>query len=171
METVGGVMLFKDSFTNADRDILNSSDIMKGFKKDELQLILKKCRLKKINAGEDIIQEGDAGIGLYIVLSGKVEIYLPQENKLGEKRPTEVKIGKLESGSCFGEYSLIDDRKVSASVKATTDVRICYFSSFDFGEISEENDKIGKILYKNLLDLLVKRLRKTNKELDLVHLQ
>lgn len=164
-------MLFKDSFTNTDRELLSSSEIFKGFKKTELQSILKKCRMKKYNAYDNIINEGDSGTGLYIVLSGKVEVYLPKESKFAEVRPTEVKIDKFESGACFGEYSLIDDRKVSASVRALTDVRLCYFSSFDFGEISEENDKIGKILYKNLLYLLVSRLRNRNKELDMVYIQ
>ena len=66
-----------------------------------------------------IIKEGDEGSAFYIVMSGKLKVFLPQEIEDGiEKRVSDVKLNVLKEGDCFGEYALIDKRSASASIVA-----------------------------------------------------
>jgi CRP/FNR family cyclic AMP-dependent transcriptional regulator len=57
-----------------------------------------------------IITEGDDAGPLYIILSGKVEVYL--SNEAGQK----ITLSIQENGSFFGELSLLDEAPRSASV-------------------------------------------------------
>jgi CRP/FNR family cyclic AMP-dependent transcriptional regulator len=57
-----------------------------------------------------IINEGDESGPLFIILSGKVRVYL--SNEAGKS----ITLAMLKSGSYFGELSLLDDKPRSASV-------------------------------------------------------
>ena len=74
----------------------------------------------------------------------------------------------LGPGRCFGEYGLIDDQPSSASAQAMTASRLCFLPTEDFRRIVNGNDRMGRIIYADLLRFLVNRLRAKDKELDLV---
>lgn len=65
-----------------------------------------------------VINEGDEGGALFIVLSGKVEVFLSNES--GKS----VTLAVQESGSFFGELALLDGQPRSASV-VTLEPTIC----------------------------------------------
>jgi CRP-like cAMP-binding protein len=66
----------------------------------------------------------------------------------------------LQAGDCFGEYSLLDQQLTSASVTATQDGELLKITKPAFDEILNANDHIAKIIYYNLLQVLIGRLRK-----------
>jgi uncharacterized membrane protein len=66
--------------------------------------------------GELVFQKGDTGSAMYLVMSGKVEIFLPPEG--GADR---VDLKEVNEGEHFGELSLFDEKPRSASVEARTD--------------------------------------------------
>jgi len=157
-----------NKFSKQETEILMKSFVFKDLSAEDMKPILKECRIQKYDAGQIIISEGDVGRGLHVILEGEAEVFLPRRTPDGAlERPSEVNLARLQPGLCFGEYSLLDEKEVSASVKALTPVRTCYFSSYDFQEIAKVNDAVGKIMYRNLLDLLVRRLRRMDKELDI----
>ncbi len=81
--------------------------------------ILAECAKKK-SFGKNclIISEGDAAGPLFIILSGKVRVYLDSES--GKS----VTLSIQRSGSYFGELSLLDDKPRSASI-VTVEPTIC----------------------------------------------
>jgi CRP-like cAMP-binding protein len=134
----------------------------------DLDLILAHCRLVDEPAGRELLWEGRKGNGLYIVLEGSVEVFLPERSAVGMKRPSRVRLNLLGRGRCFGEYGLIDDQPSSASAQTLAPTRLCFLPTDDFRTIVNGNDRIGKTIYANLLRFLVSRLRSKDRELDLV---
>jgi CRP-like cAMP-binding protein len=150
------------------RKTLVESVVLAQLSPDELDLIMGSCRLVEVPAGQTVLSEGRKGGGLYIILEGNIEFFLPDHSAAGARRPSRVRLNVLGPGRCFGEYGVIDDQPSSASAQALTAARLCVLATSDLRRIVDQNDRIGKIIYANLLRFLVSRLRAKDKELDLV---
>jgi CRP-like cAMP-binding protein len=85
-----------------------------------------------------------------------------------EHRVTDIRLNRLGPGDCFGEYGLIDGQPASASVIALQPGSLLKLSRDSFERLLAANDRMAKIIYCNLLRLLIGRLRKREKEYDLV---
>jgi CRP-like cAMP-binding protein len=150
------------------RRTLTESVVFAQLSPAELDLVMASCRVVDVGAGQTVLTEGRKGGGLYIILEGSVEFFLPERSVAGVRRPSRIRLNVLGEGRCFGEYGLIDDQSSSASALALTASRLCVLATTDFRRIVEQNDRIGKIVYANLLRFLVNRLRSKDKELDLI---
>jgi uncharacterized membrane protein len=71
---------------------------------------------RRLPAGELVFAKGDNGDSMYIVLSGKVEIFLPPEGGAGR-----VDLKEVNEGEHFGELALFDEKPRSASAEAKAD--------------------------------------------------
>jgi len=150
------------------RKALAESVVFARLSQEELDLIVASCRLVDVGVGQMLLSEGRRGDGLYIILEGEMEFFLPERSVAGARRPSRVRLNVLGPGRCFGEYGVIDDQPSSASAQAVTAARLCLLTTAELRRIVEQNDRIGKIVYANLLRFLVSRLRSKDKELDLV---
>jgi len=113
--------------------------------------------------GTAIIHEGERLNRLYVLLSGKVEVFLPQ----GLSRVTPVKLTELEPGDCFGEYAFVDQQPASASIRTIEDCEYYQIPFAAFQRFLDEHPTAAAVVYRNLLRIFVKRLREANAELDL----
>ena len=150
------------------RDVLAASVVFEGLGLADLTTVMARCELVEVDAGEDLLEEGVVGRGLWIVLAGEVEVFLPQRSMGPVRRDTRVRLNVLGPGRCLGEYGLIDRRPSSASALALTPARLSFLAHEDFRAIADANDRVGKVMYLNLLRFLVTRLRSKDQELDLV---
>ena len=150
------------------RKTLAESVVFAQLSPAELDLIVMSCRLVDVGAGQSLLSEGGKGEGLYVILEGNIEFFLPERSMAGVHRPTRVRLNVLGPGRCFGEYGVIDDQTSSASAQALTAARLCLLATGELRRIVNDNDRIGKIIYANLLRFLVSRLRSKDRELDLV---
>jgi CRP-like cAMP-binding protein len=65
-------------------------------------------------ANHPIMQQGEAGHSLYLLVKGRVRVHLD-----------ELTLAQLDAGACFGEMSVFDTQPRSASV-TTLDVSKCF---------------------------------------------
>lgn len=122
----------------------------------------------KLNRGDIILEEGQTGQPLYIIIDGQVEVFLPKKMKGSFKeRPTKIRLGRLNRGDCFGEYSLIDNEPASASVIADGPCEVLKISREYVRETLGSSDAIAKTIYLNMLRVLIIRARESDKVLDL----
>jgi len=150
-------------------NILAGVSVFQGLTRDDLKPLANKSRRLTFQERDILIQEGKEESALYILIKGKLKVFLPQEMKgKKEQRVTEVSLNFLKKGDCFGEYSLIDHKPVSASVIAAESGELIQIQGTDFHEIVDKDDRIARIVYENILRILVKRLRKKDQELDLM---
>ena len=113
--------------------------------------------------GTILVNEGEPLKGLYVLLSGKVEVLLPA----GLSRVSPVKLAELGAGDCFGDYAFIDQQPASASIRV---VEACEFCLIPFDALQSFLDRhptVAAVIYRNMLQIFVSRLRASNAELDL----
>ena len=153
---------------NKYRAILSRSVVFQQLDPAELDPVLAAARVIARAPGELVLSEGTPGDGLYIVLEGEIEVFLPERAASGARRPTRVRLNRLGPGRCLGEYGVIDDQPSSASAVALTAARLCFLPKAAFRRLVEHHDRVGRIVYANLLRYLVSRLRGKDQELDVV---
>jgi CRP/FNR family cyclic AMP-dependent transcriptional regulator len=148
--------------------VLSQSEIFKGLSAEELEAVARRSKLEKFDAGQVALSKGKKNDTLYILMAGKVECFLPeQEKEKGVRRFSRVRLNTLETGQSFGVYSLIDKQEASCSVLALEETETLSISGEQFEQLVQINHRIGKTVYHNLLTLFVKRLREKDQELDL----
>src|SRR2546428_371077 len=98
----------------------------------DLDLVLAATELVDAKPGQVILTEGTPGDGMYVVLEGEVEIFLPQRSGTGLRRPSRVGLNRLGPGRCFGEYGALDDLPSSASAASTNAAKLAFVPTAKF---------------------------------------
>ena len=99
--------------------------------------------------GEQIFTRGDAGNGLYGILSGRVRIFTPGPDA------GELTLNMLDAGELFGEIALIDGEPRSASAVGVGETRLMHIRRDRFLPLLRANADIGI----GLLQILCRRVR------------
>ncbi len=110
---------------------------------------------KDYEDGDVMCQEGDSGKTMFIIQSGRVKI----TKKAGEIEKTLV---ILEAGDFFGEMSIIDKEKRSASAVAIGKTKAIELDEELFEIHIQSNPKIVKKILKNFSA----RLREADKQIE-----
>lgn len=158
-----------DKLTYKDKLVLEKSVVFNGMLMEEINDFFNTCQVRVYRSGQAILSLDEQGDGLYIILKGEVEVFMPQgalkKNK-NSKEGYKTRLDIIGIGICFGEYSLVDQKQVSASVSALTEARLFHLSTKDFYRIAGTDMRIENIIYKNMLKLLISRCREVNQELE-----
>ncbi len=117
----------------------------------ELVLVVERCEVLTAKAGDTIIQEGEKGDSLYIILDGFVEV--TQEGK---------KLSALGSGNHVGDIALLLGLTRSATVIALNDTELLHLSHKEFDSLLQQYPKIGIKLLSAISKELAMRLKVTN---------
>ncbi|MDE3101272.1 MAG: cyclic nucleotide-binding domain-containing protein [Chloroflexota bacterium] len=98
--------------------------------------------------GQEIVRQGDTGVGMFIVRSGTVEICQEHAGK-------DEKVRDLGPGDVFGEMALLDEFPRSATVRAVEATTCLGITRWHFRGILESHPQIAL----KLLPILTRRLR------------
>lgn len=116
-----------------------------------------KRKLLKYQKGEQIIKQGDYGVSIYKIVSGKVRVFR-------ESKGTEIPLATLDVGEIIGEMVFLK-RKVevrSASARAVEDTELEVWHPRDLLKKYEQMP----IALKIILDQTLGRLQRMNKFMD-----
>lgn len=151
-------------------EVVNKCLLFEGLNNRERYYMLRLFQRHVYSPGKIVIAEGDIVNELYIIAYGTWEVYLPKNEDYLYRR-TDIKLQMLkDAGALLGEYSFIDHKPASASVRAMGGGELYGISRANFDQIVESSNHVGKIIYRNLLFALVDRLRKHNEDMDLMYL-
>lgn len=149
--------------------LIATIEVFKHFSNEELGILSQYFHRVPFQAADVIVEEGDAGHAFYIVMRGTLKVFLPQERAAGlDMRASAIKLNVLQAGDCFGEYSMIDKSPVSASIVAITDGELIKIAGADLDQLLNSDDRMAKLFYRNILHILIRRLRQREKEYDLL---
>jgi CRP-like cAMP-binding protein len=98
-----------------------------------INIIYSQGQVVEFPAGQEVVKKGQEGDSFYFILAGTVDVLDP-ENK---KDPV---LATLESGDFFGEMSLINKSKTTATVIARTPVILFKLAGDLFLEFVEKNE-------------------------------
>ncbi len=125
-----------------------------------LKLIRARCHIRFFKKDELIFREGEPGIGMYIIIEGKVEIFKEKEN-------VKTILSTLEKGDFFGEIALLlPDKPRSASAKALEPTTLIGFFNPDLQILMKRNPHVSVIFLYNIANIISERLIKTNELLE-----
>ncbi len=123
---------------------IKNISLFEGLPDEELQAISDLAVTRQYPRNTLIICEGDYSDSLYIVLSGKVKVYLNDEEG------KEVTLNIQGEGEYFGELAMLDDAPRSASVITLEETRLAVVSKSAFDECLENNPRIALTVIRGL---------------------
>lgn len=143
---------------------LSQAQLLRGLRDQYLTLIQDSGDIFQVAAGERIIEEGAVPQRLVLLLSGKLEVFVPDPADRSQGK----RLATINPGDSCGEYGFIDRRPASASVKAVEDSEIFVIANGDFDALMHQHQEMERTIYRNLLLTLVNRLRASNVVIDLL---
>lgn len=97
-----------------------------------------------VPAGKTLVQQGDHGRELYVIIRGTAEVF-----RSGRK------LRELVPGEFFGEMALLSPTPRTATVKARTDMRVMVLDAREMEVILERERTLGR----KLLEAMAQRIR------------
>ena len=119
-----------------------------------LRRLVESMHLRPYQDGETVFAVGEPGLGMYLVLSGEVNIELNQQS-----------LARLSAGDFFGEIALFGEEVRTATAVAEGPTQLVAFFRPDLEEWLERSPETGVKLLLQLGHVLAQRLRKTNERL------
>jgi CRP/FNR family transcriptional regulator, cyclic AMP receptor protein len=129
---------------------LQNTPFFAALPQEDLDGILRVGHLVAFEAGEAIVEAGDPGDAMYIVVDGAAEV------DVGGRYHT------LKQGDFFGEMALIAARRRMATVKAVEDVSALKIPADDFQAFVLDHPRVAL----SMLKALVERLREVEQRID-----
>ncbi len=169
MKKTAPLSIHKMSLKHKLAVVFNSS-LFVGFTQQECLYLLHFFEPKSMIAGDILLYEGQILDEFYLLATGRWEAFLPKDSDY-LYRPEEVRLSVLEQrGLLLGEYSFVDKQPASASIRALDDGEVYKISRTHFEKIVNSSNRTGMLIYKNLLNIIVARLRKQTEDIDWQHL-
>jgi CRP-like cAMP-binding protein len=129
---------------------LERTPMFAGLDREHLEDVLAVGRRVSFEPGQAIVERGDPGDAMYIMLSGVAEV------DVGGR------FHRLQRGDFFGEMAVLAGKPREATVKAAEPVEALRIPGDEFQEFLADNPKIAAGMLKSL----VERLREVQDRLD-----
>src|SRR5918993_593069 len=131
-------------------EALREIPLFADLSKRDLKKLAESMHEKSFVPGQEVVSEGDGGIGFFVILGGHARV-----TQQGEER------GNLAAGDYFGEMALIDGDDRSATIVAEDDLRCAAMTSWHFRPFVRDHPDVAWAL----LTALVKRVRSERAQL------
>jgi CRP-like cAMP-binding protein len=110
------------------------------------------CTERSFKAGDVLIKQGEDGIGLFILITGRVKV--SKTNPGGQN----VEIASNGAGDILGEMAVLDGAPRTATVTATEATDALVLASWEFNSFLKTHPEVAI----DILPIVVKRFRETN---------
>lgn len=115
---------------------------------------------KIVKPNEKVIHEGKLHNNFYIIKKGQLRVVASGDAENKQLRPG---LADLVTNDVFGEFTIFDKLPASADVVAISESEIIEININSFLQFLSDNPDIGYKVMVDMLQVLVKRLRHTNK--------
>jgi len=117
-------------------EIIRNIEFFSGLDQKTLRRIEEDAIVCQFESGETIVKEGELGLGMYVVISGKLEV--------SKKIPSgNLKLAELGPSQFFAEMSLIDDKPRSATVTTLETAECLLLTRDSFLKLIEKSPQVA----------------------------
>ena len=139
---------------------LSPLPLFEGLTPREFEILRTHVEIKAFGQNEDLFREGDAASSCYVLVSGRVGVYL------GTSSGQEEELAQLTPGAMVGHMALVDNKRRSATCRSlTADTVLVELRRDDFERLFWAQTPFTYKILENLAVDLVGRLRATNERL------
>lgn len=146
-----------------NQDLVNvlrtSVPLFRGFPPDEIEVILPICRIRPFRAGEVLMQSGSPSEEMFLILAGEVLVRTPKGLPL-------VRLARPET---VGEMGIFTGAPRSATVEGCQDGTLVGIARSDLLKALAEDPPMAIRMYKNVVEILSRRLRNENLHMQMYH--
>ena len=139
---------------NLKLEVLHKMPLFRHLTYQELVRVLNITEVRTYDPDQVIVEEGDEGDELFIVLTGQVRVH-----------SGEAVLVRLGPGQHLGEMALVDKAPRSASVSADEKTKMLVIRRREYFDIIRKDHAIAVKLLWSFLGVLTERLRTTNARL------
>lgn len=118
------------------------------------------CQYREILANTTLLQQEDSGDFMGFLISGKLAV--KKETSFAGKY---ILLAILQDGAMFGEISLVDQNRRTATVISMEKCRLLILNEKIVGEILKKHNELGVTLLKQVIHVLGVRLQKSGERL------
>lgn len=127
--------------------------LFSGFTEAELRRIAELSRIVEAPVGTLVTQIGESGDSFFVIIDGRVAVRTP----IGAG-------AELQPGDFFGEMSLLDGEPRSATIVATTSLRLLIVDRAHFWRVLDDTPD----LTRRMLTILSRRVRRLEQTVDAI---
>lgn len=155
--------LFKKNGGEADyNQILKDTHIFQDLAPRELKFVRDMVHVRHYKSGEPVFRQGELGVGMYIVISGNIDIHV-EDHTQDDPEKSSIYVTRLSRGEFFGEVSLVEENsRRTATALSVDDAILMGLFQPDLMEIIERNPSTGVKIVLRLAEVLGRRLKETS---------
>ena len=131
---------------NTKVEALKKAPLFQGLSKKELTELARHSEDLEVPEGYVLTREGDTGQEFFVLVEGKAEVSVKGKS-----------LGERGAGEFLGEIALLEDTKRTATVTATTPLRLFVLTRQDFRRLVDQNPdverKVLQTLARRIVDL------------------
>jgi CRP/FNR family transcriptional regulator, cyclic AMP receptor protein len=142
---------------------LAAQPLFKGLSEQQLEVLVGDAMLAEFKADEMIFHEGGMANRFYLLLSGKVALESPSDERDDERKP--LLIETIGAGSVLGWSWLFPPYYWHFDARAVTPVKAIFFYGTRLREQCENDHELGYELMKRTAEVVVRRLQATRRRL------
>lgn len=136
--------------------LLRTVPLFSSLTDEQLRVLSPFVQMRSYPRSTLILRAGEETDALYVILSGRVKVLIPDEEG------HEVILTTMEPHEFFGEMGLLDDQPRSASVETLEQCDMLRFSKAGFMNCLKDNFELAMLVIRNL----VKRLRDADRKIE-----
>ena len=165
--------------------LLATSPLLQDMTPQEVDLLGQSMLLVKVDAGQALIREGEAGEWMMLLLKGTVDVTKRIEPLTGQSDSsdgsdsgdssddedtssaiaTQSRIAVLQCGAAVGEMSMLDSEPRYASCTAIEPVEAGVLGRREIALLIRDHPAVGAKLLVKITQLMAQRLRNTSNQL------
>lgn len=131
-------------------------ELFKDLPEEGRQALAKHATTRTFKKNTIVMTAGDQTDSLYVVVSGRVKIYLD------DARGREITLRTIGPGGSFGELAVLSEGPRAANVATLMDSRLSVISKSDFMQCLQDNPAISFMIIR----LLVERIREMTEDVS-----
>lgn len=152
--------IFRRAKDRSIQAVLAENILFRDLSGGELRFLERCIHVRHYQAGESVFRQGEVGVGVYLVVKGRIEIYVIDPTAAEGSR--EVYITQLLDNDFFGELSLVEENgRRTATAVAREETTLIGFFKPDLIEILSRRPAMGTKITLRIAEVLGRRLKET----------